>query len=216
MQASPRGGICYGWAMASLSFLMAAVAIFAATNVDDILLLSALFADPRLGARDVVAGQFLGIGLLVGASAAAALATLAVPEGWTALLGLVPLGLGLQGLVRLRGRSADDPAADDGPHKHRGGARRRAQVPAVAGLVVASGGDNLGVYIPLFAKSPSAISAYAAVFAAMTAVWCLLGHALVNHRVMGGHVRRYGRTALPFILVALGLHILAGARALLP
>lgn len=201
--------------MVTLSFVVAAVAIFASTNIDDILLLSALFADPRLGARDIVAGQFLGIGLLVGASAAAAAASLAVPVGWTALLGLVPLGLGLHGLLRPGEPAADGPADRDGWPERRGETLRRAPVPAVAGLVMANGGDNLGVYIPLFAKSPAAISAYAAVFAAMTAVWCLLGYALVNNRVLGDHVRRYGRVALPFILVALGLHLLSDARMLI-
>ena len=191
--------------MTTLSFLVAAAAIFASTNIDDLLLLSALFADPHLGARSIVLGQFLGIGLLFGASAVAALATLAVPEGWTALL-----GLGLRGLLRLRGRPA---APDDGLTARRGGAPWGAQVPAVAGLVVASGGDNLGAYIPLFARAPAAIPAYAAIFAALTALWCMLGYAVANNRVLGGHVRRYGRVALPFILIALGLHILSDARA---
>jgi cadmium resistance protein CadD (predicted permease) len=210
--------------MASLSFLLAAVAIFVSTNLDDILLLSALFADPQMGVRHIVVGQFLGIGVLVGASALAGLASLAVPEGWTALLGLVPLGLGLQGLVHLRGPAAGEAAEHHRAPEWRGRAGRQGQatarmttqVPAVAGLVMANGGDNLGVYIPLFAKSPAAIPAYAAVFAAMTAVWCIFGYGLVNNRVLGGHVRRYGRVALPFILIALGLHLLADARTLLP
>ena len=202
--------------MTSLSFLMAAVAIFASTNIDDIFLLSALFADPRMGTRHVVAGQFLGIGLLVGASATAAAASLAVPVGWTALLGLVPLGLGLRGLLRLGGRSPEGAPGREGWPDQRGEPLQRAQVPAVAGLVVANGGDNLGVYIPLFAKAPAAIPTYAAVFAAMTALWCILGYALVNNRMLGGHVRRYGRVVLPFILIGLGLHVLSGAGALMP
>jgi hypothetical protein len=36
----------------------------------------------------------------------------------------------------------------------------------------------------------------------------------VNHRVFGERVRRAGRRALPFVLIALGVWILAGARAL--
>lgn len=49
----------------------------------------------------------------------------------------------------------------------------------------------------------------------MTVVWCWLGHKLVNNRLLGEHVRRYGHVALPFVLVALGIHILWGARVLL-
>ncbi|RPI00692.1 MAG: cadmium resistance transporter, partial [Zetaproteobacteria bacterium] len=88
------------------------VAVFAATNVDDILLLSAFFSDPRFQRCGIVAGQFLGIGALFVASVGAALAALAIPEGWTALLGLVPLGLGLHrlGAVRLTVTSTEADA----------------------------------------------------------------------------------------------------------
>ena len=40
-------------------------------------------------------GQFVGIAALVVTSAVAALAVIAVPGGWVALLGFVPLGLGI-------------------------------------------------------------------------------------------------------------------------
>src|ERR1700754_4142951 len=74
-----------------IELLTVGIVVFASTNVDDIFLLSAFFADSHLMTRNVVAGQFLGIAALVLASAAAALAALAVPAGWTALLGVVPL-----------------------------------------------------------------------------------------------------------------------------
>ena len=55
------------------------IVVFASTNIDDIFLLSAFFADPHLTTRSVLIGQFDGIGLLVAASALAASA-IAVPE----------------------------------------------------------------------------------------------------------------------------------------
>jgi cadmium resistance protein CadD (predicted permease) len=38
-----------------------------------------------------------------------------------------------------------------------------------------NGGDNIGVYTPLFAKynAASQITALAAIFMAMTAIWCI-------------------------------------------
>jgi cadmium resistance protein CadD (predicted permease) len=93
--------------------------------------------------------------------------------------------------------------------------RTHSQVLAVAGVTIANGGDNLGVYIPLFASAPGAIPVYAAIFAAITALWCLLVYLLVNDRLIGERLRQYGHLALPFVLIALGLYILSGARALL-
>lgn len=48
----------------------------------------------------------------------------------------------------------------------------------------------------------------------MTALWCLLGHALVKNRLLGDRISRYGHIVLPLVLIALGLHILWGARVL--
>ena len=203
--------------MESLSLLGIGVVVFVSTNLDDIFLLSAFFADPRLRLRSVVAGQFLGIGALTAASAVAALAALVVPEGWTALLGLVPLALGVRGLFALRDGGSE--AVDDGElriqaQEHAAERRTRSQALAVAGVTVANGGDNMGVYIPLFASAPAAIPICAAIFAVMTAVWCGLGYRLVNNRWAGGPLRRYGHVILPFVLIVLGLYILSGARVL--
>ena len=89
------------------------VAVFASTNIDDILLLSAFFADRRLTTRSIVIGQFVGIGALVAASAVAAFAAITVPAGWVALLGFVPLGLGVRKLWLLWKRSADDDESSE-------------------------------------------------------------------------------------------------------
>ena len=190
-----------------------AVVVFASTNVDDVFLLAAFFADPQLRARSVVAGQFVGIGLLVAASAAAAWASLAVPPGYPALLGVVPLVLGLVKLWGLR----DDRDATELPEAANVRPERglHSQALAVAAVTVANGGDNLGVYVPLFAREPALIPLYAIVFGAMTALWCAAGRRVVAHPTLGAGLRRYGHVVLPVVLIAVGLWILADARVLL-
>lgn len=185
--------------------------VFASTNVDDILLLAAFFADPRMRPRAVVAGQFLGIGTLVAASAIVALAALVVPDGYPALLGVVPLALGVKKLVELRRGDAHE----DDDLAQRAITSCASQIVAVAGVTIANGGDNLGVYVPLFAHEPAQIPFYGAVFAVLTALWCYAGFYLVRHRAIGALVRRFGRGALPFVLIALGSWILCDARVLL-
>lgn len=191
------------------SVLGVGVAVFIATNVDDIVLIAAFFADPRLRARAVVWGQFAGIGLLVATSAVTAHAALVVPPGYVALLGLIPLGLGLKALWEWRRDDDDDPAAE-----LRVEGRTLGQFMAVTGVTIANGGDNIGAYIPLFAKDPSWIPVYAVVFLLLTGALCLAGHQMVLHRTLGPLLRHHGRVLLPVVLIGLGLWILWDARVL--
>jgi cadmium resistance protein CadD (predicted permease) len=195
------------------------IVLFASTNIDDIFVVSAFFADPRLARRSVVIGQFVGIGALVIVSVIAALLAVTVPEGWVAVLGFVPLLLGISKLLALRhytAREANDAEEHEIQGKeHLSERRLHSQILAVAAVTIANGGDNLGVYIPLFASTPNAIPVYSSIFAAMTAIWCVLGYLLVNNRFVGTVIRGYGHVTLPFVLIALGLYILSGAAVLL-
>lgn len=158
-------------------------------------------------------GQFAGLGVLTVASAIAALLSLAIPEGWTGLLGLAPLALGLHSLHTFWSGAANN-AEETLPPSHSERASH-SQWVAVALVTIANGGDNLGVYIPLFSRQPTWIPLFAAVFTIMTAAWCMAGYWFVNHPRLGTQVRRYGHVALPFVLIGLGLFILADARVLL-
>ena len=199
----------------SVSTIAVGVALFASTNIDDIFLLSAFFADRHLAARSVVLGQFLGIGALTAASAAAAMASLVIPDGWTALLGLVPLVLGVQKLWHLRAGVQEEGAGEGARDQEQVLERRmHSQVLAVAGVTVANGGDNLAVYIPVFASSLRAIPIHVLTFGVMTALWCIAGYALVNHALIGERIRRYGHIVLPAVLIAIGAWILRGASVL--
>ncbi len=133
-----------------LPLIALGVAAFAATNLDDSLLLLLFFSDRRYRARHVFLGQALGIGALVLLSLAGAALALALPARWIGLLGLLPVALGLKQLLARRREPAGEPAA---PPPAAAGWRRTA---AVAGVAVANGGDNVGVYVPLFAARPPA------------------------------------------------------------
>lgn len=207
--------------MASLGFSIGAgIVVFAATNIDDLFVLSAFFSDARYARRSVIIGQFVGIGALVLVSFLAARLAVAIPEGWIALLGLVPLVLGLYKLPAFRRCTTREPGdaekhqiPSQGPEPLTG-RRLSSQTLAVAAVTIANGGDNLGAYIPLFAGGPDGIPVYASVFAAMTAIWCMAGYLLVNNCLARKSIRHYGHIVLPLVLIALGLYILSGATAL--
>ena len=173
-------------------------AAFAVTDVDDLVLLALWFSQPGRRVASIVIGQYLGIGALVVVSAVAALVSLALPLHWLAWMGLLPIGLGIRLLLT---GDADSPE----------GAKAAATSPmAVAGITIANGGDNLGVYVPLFASQPDATVTYVLIFAVGTAVWCGLGYALVSHPIAANSLQRWGHRLLPWALIAIGIHILFG------
>ena len=194
-----------------LETLAVGAALFASTNIDDIFLLMAFFADPRVDRRAVVAGQFLGIAALVAVSVGAAACAVAVPRQWIALLGLAPLAIGLHRLWSAwRARPSGAGGEHDDPARP-AGAGFIPQVCSVAGVTAANGGDNIGVYVPVFAQDLGVVPVLCAVFAVMTGLWCVAGHLLVNHRLVAATMRRLSALLLPYVLIGLGLWILLGA-----
>jgi len=183
----------------------AAAAVFAGTDVDDLLVLTVLFLASRTGGRprpwQIWAGQYLGIGVLVAVSAAAAAGLAAVPDRWVGLIGLLPLGIGLHGLVTaVRSRGDDEPPPPV----------VAAGVLPVAGVTIANGADNLSVYTPMFrALGPAATLVTVAVFAIGTAVWCLAGAWLGSHPRVIAVLGRFGHWIVPVVFVVLGLAILS-------
>ena len=182
--------------------LLTGVAAYASTNLDNLALLSLLFADRTTPARAVVLGEALGMAVLVGVSLSLALLARQAPGSLVSLLGLAPLGIGLS---KLRGRNGLLVA----PAKTEAGARPVSTL-GVTALTVANGGDNIGVYAPLFAHEPGAVPFYAGLFMALTAVWCFAGFALVRNKVFGARLSVAGARALPFVLIGVGLWVLSG------
>jgi cadmium resistance protein CadD (predicted permease) len=177
--------------------LLVGAAAFVATNIDDLFLLVAWFAAGRTSTRAIVAGQYLGIGALFAASAAASALSLVVPEGWLRWLGVLPLVLG----VKLLFESGKEVAARDAPG-----------LGAVTAVTVANGADNIAAYVPLFANSSArAIALMGATFAALLALWCVAARWLVHHPAAGAPLRRYGPRLVPWVLIGLGVWILLGS-----
>ena len=114
------------------------------------------------------------------------------------------------------GNRRDKTEAEDALMLDRKSARRgvHSQWISVALVTIANGGDNLGVYIPLFSRDLPWFPIYAGVFAVMTGIWCAAGYWLVNHPVLGARIRQYGHRVFPWVLIALGLLILSDALVL--
>jgi cadmium resistance protein CadD (predicted permease) len=189
-----------------LSTVGQAVGMFAVTNVDDIILLALFFgqATGRRQAQRVVAGQYLGFAAILVVSVAGAVGASLLPESAIAYLGLIPLGLGVR---------AGWVAWADRRDRH-GGAAQAAPLTSpgalsVAAITFANGGDNLGVYIPVFATTDvGGMLTYCVVFLVMVGVWCGLGRYLATRRPVAEALARWGHIVLPVVLVGIGLAIL--------
>jgi cadmium resistance transport/sequestration family protein len=191
------------WSTAGLAALL-----FASTNVDDIFVLVAFFSDRAFRAREVVVGQFLGMVTLISATALLSKVARLVPSRDVGLLGAIPVVLGVVKLVQ-RGGSAND---GEHPSRPSGGAFGKGL--AVALVTVANGGDNIGVYVPVFTtRTRPELAAMIVVFLILVTVWCGAGYHLVNHPRLGRHLRLHARRVTPFVFIALGLFILIRSQA---
>lgn len=187
-----------------LSVLGRAIVAFAATNIDDIFILTLFFAQKNLGRWQVVAGQYLGLAGLIAISLFGYFARLVIPHNWIGLLGLAPIAIGVKKLLDWK-RGKDN----DTQTKLTGGA----SVFTVAAVTFANGGDNIGIYVPLFANSDApALLITLITFAALVAIWCVLGYYLGNRSAVKQIVDRYGHVLVPFVLIGLGLYIIVTTR----
>ena len=182
------------------------IAAFISTNLDDIFMLTLFFAQAksRKGALKVVAGQYIGMGCLAALSILGALGTQLVPQRYVGLLGFVPLCLGIKAWMDYRSQGNKSRQEEE-----------TSETPGIGSISVAlvtmeNGGDNIGVYIPVFSGySAGELAEALAVFAMMTALWCRLGYSLGNHPGIKEKIERYQHILVPLILSALGVIILA-------
>lgn len=190
-----------------LGLVTIGVAAFVATNIDDIFVLMMFFSSLTFPVRQVVLGQFIGIGLLIAISALGSLISLVVPTYIIGLMGIIPIVIGIKNLVEIR-KKDKSPSRQEVQNKKKN--RSYFSFLSVAAVTFSNGGDNIGVYVPLFSKynTVSQITTLTAVFIAMTAVWCISSYYFMNHPLVASRIRHIGNIILPFVLIGLGIYIL--------
>ncbi|MBS1674733.1 MAG: cadmium resistance transporter [Actinobacteria bacterium] len=195
-----------------LSSVLQAIGLFIATNIDDIIVLSLFFArgaGQRGTTARILVGQYLGFIGILGASVLVTLGAGAfLPPEVIPYFGLIPLGLGLWAAWqawRNRGADDDDEAKVEG---------KTVGVWTVAGVTFANGGDNIGVYVPVFLSvGPAAVVAYCIVFLALVAALVGLGKFVATRRPIAELLERWEHTLFPIVLIGLGIFILVSGGA---
>jgi len=98
---------------------------------------------PELLAPNVIVGQFLGIVILVMISSFAELITLAVPTFVIGFMGIIPVAIGIKKLLESREKPETEIQN-----------RKKANISFLSVMTIteSNGGDDIGVFTPLFAK----------------------------------------------------------------
>jgi cadmium resistance transport/sequestration family protein len=201
------------------SAFLAAITAFVATNIDDIIILLLFFTqvDAKFRRRHIVFGQYLGFTLLIIASLPGFFGGLVVPHEWIGLLGLLPIAIGLKQLVD---RQEDTTQVQTVTSDLEASSPTNSAVSflssvlnpqtyKVAAVTVANGGDNISIYIPLFAGNTLiSLGVILGVFFVMVGVWCAIAYRLTRQTTIARVLSRYGHAVVPFVLIGLGLFIM--------
>ncbi|KAF4502288.1 hypothetical protein FAGAP_1473 [Fusarium agapanthi] len=181
-------GIDFGQAIGT------ACATFAVTNVDDIFVLVAFFAEATtnrsLTPVKIAVGQYVGFTVIVAVSMIGYGASLLIPAEPIGFLGLLPILLGIWRILSyIFNKDEDEEEALDQELTTADGFKA---VFKVASITVMNGADNISTYIPLFAEAKAGeLAIYIVVY------YIMLG--------------KYARRLVPFLYVGLGIFIIVNS-----
>lgn len=195
---------------------------FTVTNIDDMMILLLLFSqiDSSFRKRHIFIGQYLGFLAIIILSLPGFFGGLFIQREWLGLLGIIPIAIGMKQLINQQIESTESTEVQtvnpDFPQLLHPNPTWsfllsifHPNTYQVAAITIANSGDNISIYIPLFAGQNFVnLGIIIAVFLAMVGVGCGIAYLLTSQVTIGYILSRYGRAIIPFILMALGLFIM--------
>ena len=190
-----------------LQNILSALAVYISTSIDYLFILLIIFSQnhTKKGLRQIFFGQYLGTGILVAISLFAAYVLNFIPQDWIiGLLGLIPIYLGIR--VAFVGEEEEE----EGEVVEKLGSRGTNRLFWTVSLItIASGGDNLGIYIPFFTSlSFSEIVTSLIVFAIYVAVLCYISYKFAKISFVSETLEKYERIIVPIVFIGLGIFIM--------
>jgi cadmium resistance transport/sequestration family protein len=201
-----------------LTIFIQAIIAFTATNIDDIIILLLFFAQINHNFRrsHIFIGQYLGFIAIIILSLPGFFGGLIVPKELIGLLGLLPIFIGIKQLINreqenteVQNTNIDFSESSHPPIFSFLLSILHPNTYKVAAVTIANGGDNISIYIPLFAgQDLPGLAIILIVFLAMVAVWCGIAYLLSRQATIGYMLTHYGKTFVPFVLIGLGFLIM--------
>jgi len=201
-----------------------------ATTFDDNIYLAMFFSRTNRQFRPlhIVVGEYVGFSLLIVVSLSGFLFGRLVDSAWLGLLGLLPISIGVNTLLARQSREQPAPSLNVQAGADRGHAWLRAspltcrsrpltlwralrdrRTYQVSAVTIANGGNNIAIYLPLFASStlPRLVVILLVCYGAI-GLWCLNSWFLIRQPYTAVVMSRVVARLVPFLLIALGLSIL--------
>ena len=191
----------------SMETIIASVLAFATTNIDDIFILTLFFSNAKFKTKNVVIGQYLGIGALITISFVGSFIGLVIDSKYIGLLGLIPFYIGIKSAINLIRQTAQNVEHNVVTEIH--SSKNGVQVFSVASVTIANGGDNISIYIPLFAAlTMSDKFSMTFVFLIMTALWCFFAQYLSKRPRIQITLEKYAHIITPCVFIFLGIYLM--------
>lgn len=194
-----------------------------ATTFDDNIYLTGFFSEVNRNFRPkhVVVGELIGFSALVSVSLVGFFLGLVVDSTWIGLLGILPILIGLRNLWNLKNASENDKSLKPKKNRKYKGfdsqklslwdVIRDRQTYSVSTVTISNGGNNLGIYIPLFASSsvPNLIVIILTCYLTVC-TWLFMSYHLTRQPGISVVLSRYASKVFPFVLMWLGYRIIMG------
>lgn len=189
----------------TLTIIGVTVGAFIGTNLDNLVLLVALYSGYKQQSRMVTAGYITGMTLIGLICFIIGEAGEAIPVAYLGMLGVVPMGMGIMALFQLFKR-------------HQTGKVTSAGINAGPWTVfvttfmtqLSNGTDSIITFsIFLADSSDGADYLIASTFLVMVALFALLANYSLKHRKVSDFLGHYGPYITPFILILVGIFILS-------
>jgi len=202
--------------------IVTAIFAFVSTNIDDIFILMTLFTlvSASLKRQHIMRGQYLGIATLIALSITGSLIGIIVPEEYIGFLGLFPVYLGVMKIYQhLKTNNDEDIEVENlNTTSKRHGLPDvffGVQTLNIAAITIANGGDNIGVYVPLFANlNFFKIAITVLIFMMLVYIWVRTAEYATSHPALTMSLKKYNHIIFPLILIGLGIYILVSSGAL--
>jgi cadmium resistance protein CadD (predicted permease) len=195
-----------------------------ATTFDDNIYLTGFFSEVNRTFRPkhVVVGELIGFTALISISLVGFLIGLAISSDWIGLLGILPILIGLNNLRLLivnKDESVENKSANLKQNARFRGfdSRERSlldviqdrQTYKVSAVTISNGGNNLGIYIPLFASSSlQSLAVIIPICYLIICTWLFMSYNLTRTPGIALVLSRYASKLFPFVLMWLVLRII--------